>query len=159
MCDRRSSDAESADRLGVAERREDLLRAIGEHGRRLVERHAAGHRDARRERERRSRGERRRTRRPRARARRASASVSPAAASIAGDGVSPAASAAASGSPPGSAAATVERGRRPLRPDPSSRQRRITRSTAGSRSRTIDDGVVTVPVSCSCFRSPSVFAS
>ena len=28
--------------FGVAERRENLLRAIGEHGRRLVERHAAG---------------------------------------------------------------------------------------------------------------------
>ena len=69
--------------------------------------------------------------------------VSPAAASISGDGVSPAASAAASGSPPGSAAATASA-------DPGrcagsrSRQRRITRSIAGSRSRTIDEGVVIV---------------
>ncbi len=44
-------------------------------------------------------------------------------------------------------------------PDRASRQRRISRSTAGSRSRTIDEGVVSVPVSCSCFRSPSDFAS
>ncbi len=87
-----------------------------------------------------------------------SASCSPAATSIAGEGVSPAASAAASGSPPGSDAATVsaDGGRCS---GSFARQRRMTRSIAGSRSRTIDDGVVIVPVSWSCFRSPSDFAS
>ena len=59
------------------------------------------------------------------------ASVSPAAASMSGDGVSPAASAAASGSPPGSAAATVERRRRPL-------LRILRRGSAGSRARSPD---------------------
>ncbi len=60
---------------------------------------------------------------------------SPAAATISGEGVSPAASAAASGSPPGSAAATASaeggrwRGSR-------SRQRSTARSTAGSRPST-----------------------
>ena len=44
----------------------------------------------------------------------ASAPCSPAAATISGDGVSPAASAAASGSPPGSAAATASAEARPL---------------------------------------------
>ena len=59
-----------------------------------------------------------------------SALVSPAAATISGDGVSPAASAAASGSPPGSAAATAsaEAGRCA---GSGSRQRRIARSIAG----------------------------
>ena len=78
-----------------------------------------------------------------------SALCSPAAATISGDGVSPAASAAASGSPPGSAAdtASADAGRCA---GSRSRQRRIARSIAGSRSRTTDDGVATVPVSCSC---------
>src|ERR1035438_7854477 len=65
---------------------------------------------------------------------------SPAAATISGDGVSPAASAAASGSPPGRAAATAraDAGRAA---GSTSRQRRITRSTAGSMSRTSVEGV------------------
>ncbi len=62
------------------------------------------------------------------------ASMRPAAATIAGDGVSPAASAAASGSPPGSAADTAIAlaGRSVASRE---RQRWITRSTAGSSSR------------------------
>jgi hypothetical protein len=69
------------------------------------------------------------------------ASLSPAAsaATISGDGVSPAASAAASGSPPGNAAATAiaDCGRSA---GSFSRQRRIARSAAGSRSLTTDEG-------------------
>ncbi|HEV8346053.1 MAG TPA: hypothetical protein VGQ16_05745 [Vicinamibacterales bacterium] len=86
------------------------------------------------------------------------ASVSPAATSSSGDGVSPAASASASGLPPGSAAATAsaDPGRRP---GSRSRQRRMIRSTAGSRSRTTDVGVVIVPLSCNCINSCSVLAS
>ena len=63
------------------------------------------------------------------------ASASPAAATMSGEGVSPAARAAATGSPPGSAAATdsAEAGR--LRGS-GARQRRMTRSTAGSMSFT-----------------------
>jgi hypothetical protein len=66
---------------------------------------------------------------------------SPAAATISGDGVSPAASAAASGSPPASAAATAiaDDGRRA---GSLSRQRTITRSTAGSMSGIRVDGLV-----------------
>lgn len=66
----------------------------------------------------------------------------PAAATSAGDGVSPAATAARSGSPPGSAAITrcAEAGRSW---GPSSMQRRITFSTAGSISRcTLEGGVL-----------------
>ena len=68
-------------------------------------------------------------------------SVSAAAATISGDGVSPAASAAASGSPPGSADATAmaDEGRRA---GSCSRQRRITRSIAGSSRRRSSDGFV-----------------
>ena len=59
-----------------------------------------------------------------------------------GDGVSPAARAAASGSPPGKAAATARadlgRSRGSF-----SRQRRITRSTAGSMSAVSAEGGVT----------------
>mgnify|MGYP003693783551 CR=1 FL=1 len=67
-------------------------------------------------------------------------------------------SAAASGSPPGSAAATasVDPGRLA---GSRSRQRMITRSTAGSRSRTTDDGVGEAPLSCALIRSAIVFAS
>jgi hypothetical protein len=64
--------------------------------------------------------------------------TAPAAATISGDGVSPAASAAASGSPPGSEAITAwAEGGRLF--GSSSRQRAITRSTAGSMSRTMLD--------------------
>jgi len=65
-------------------------------------------------------------------------SPSPAAATIAGDGVSPAASAAASGSPPGSAAATAraEAGRAR---GSCAMQRTITRSTKGSISLTCEE--------------------
>ena len=64
----------------------------------------------------------------------------------AGDGVSPAAKAAASGSPPGSdaAAAATDFGRSW---DSFSRQRRITRSTAGSMSSTTSDGAFVEDVS------------
>ena len=67
------------------------------------------------------------------------------AATISGDGVSPAASAAAIGSPPGSAIATfsADDGRRF---GSSSRHLRIKRSTAGSRSLTRSVGLVCVPV-------------
>src|SRR5579863_1598 len=67
--------------------------------------------------------------------------VSPAAATICGEGVSPAANAAASGSPPGKAAATLSTfaGRAEASV---SRQRRITFSTIGSRSFTTDDGLL-----------------
>jgi hypothetical protein len=72
----------------------------------------------------------------------------PAAATISGDGVSPAAKAAASGSPPGSAAATAsaEVGRWV---GSLSRQRRMTRSTAGSSPETWVVGIVGV---LSCWR-------
>ena len=82
-----------------------------------------------------------------------SALRSPAAATISGDGVSPAASAAASGSPPGSAAATAsaEGGRCA---GSRSRQRRITRSTAGSRSLH-DATTARVTASLSCSRTSS----
>jgi len=75
-------------------------------------------------------------------------SLDPEAATIPGDGVSPAASAAASGSPPGSAAATcaTELGRAR---GSFSRQRMITRSTTGSMSRVISEGATGVaPVFC-----------
>ena len=87
-----------------------------------------------------------------------SALVAPAAATISGDGVSPAARAAASGSPPGSAAATAsaEAGRSA---GSCSRHLRITRSIAGSRSRTTDEGVEIVPLCCSAISSFSVLAS
>src|SRR5262245_57718441 len=64
-----------------------------------------------------------------------------AAATISGDGVSPAARAAARGSPPGSAAATsiAEEGRLD---GFFSRQRRITRSTFGSISFTCEEGLL-----------------
>ena len=64
---------------------------------------------------------------------------SPEAATISGEGVSPAAMAAISGSPPGSAAATS---RTDLGRCEASfcRQRRITRSTTGSISSTSDEG-------------------
>ena len=77
----------------------------------------------------------------------ASPSPTPAAATISGEGVSPAASAAASGSPPGSAAATcvAEDG---LCAGSFSMQRRITRSTAGSMSLTTDDGAVGASSAC-----------
>ena len=70
-----------------------------------------------------------------------SPSFSPAAATISGDGVSPAASAAASGSPPGNAAAIcrAEAGRFA---GFFSRQRSITRSTRGSMSFKCADGAV-----------------
>ena len=82
----------------------------------------------------------------------------PAAATISGDGVSPAASAAASGSPPGSAAATCTADDGRARGS-FSRQRRMTRSTAGSKPARTFDGAV--GVSCSCLRriSASVGAS
>ena len=66
--------------------------------------------------------------------------VWPASATTSGDGVWPASSAAASGSPPGRAAATAsaERGRFS---GSGSRHQRIARSTAGSRSRTTEDGL------------------
>ena len=69
----------------------------------------------------------------------ASALTAPAAATISGDGVSPAASAAASGSPPGNAAATAsaDAGRMA---GSRCRQRMMARSIAGSRFVTIDDG-------------------
>ena len=63
--------------------------------------------------------------------------TSPASATICGDGVSPAASAAASGSPPGSPPAPR---RRAAGAGSGSRQRRMTRSTAGFRPETCDDG-------------------
>src|ERR1700691_1384742 len=72
-----------------------------------------------------------------------SPAVSPDAATICGEGVSPAASAAASGSPPGRAAATLSTVAG--RADGSvSRQRRMTRSITGLRSLTTDDGRLTV---------------
>ncbi len=63
----------------------------------------------------------------------------PAAATISGEGVSPAANAAANGSPPGSAAPTLkaERGRCE---GSRSRQRRMARSTAGSKFLTTLEG-------------------
>ncbi len=69
-----------------------------------------------------------------------SAPSPPAAATISGEGVSPAAIAAARGSPPGSAAATSDAvaGRFS---GSLSRQRRMARSTAGSMSETWLDGV------------------
>ena len=81
----------------------------------------------------------------------------PAAATISGDGVSPAASAAASGSPPGRAAdtASAEAGRRA---GSGSRQRRMARSIAGSIAVTIVDGGVIDRVSCCVTRSPTVAA-
>jgi len=74
----------------------------------------------------------------------------PAAATISGEGVSPAAMAAASGSPPGSAAATcaAEDGRCA---GSFSMQRRIARSTAGSISLTSMEGEVGGSSTC-CLR-------
>jgi hypothetical protein len=91
-----------------------------------------------------------------------SAPSPPAAATIWGDGVSPAASSAASGSPPGSPSSTcaADRGRND---GSDSRQRRMIRSTTGSRSeacRLREVGGVSertrfhparVSASCGCF--------
>jgi hypothetical protein len=87
-----------------------------------------------------------------------SPSVSPAAATISGDGVSPAASAAANGSPPGSAADTcnAEMGRFA---GSFSRHRSITRSISGSRSRTSVDGFVGAASSLAFINSGRVAAS
>ena len=80
-------------------------------------------------------------------------SPSPAAATISGDGVSPAASAAASGSPPGSAAATAsaERGRC-AGPAPGSAGSRAPRP--GSRSRTTVDRLAGVALLLQPDQSP-----
>jgi len=82
----------------------------------------------------------------------------PAAATISGDGVSPAASAAARGSPPGSDADTriAEAGRRA---GSLSRQRTIASSIAGSSVFTIVVGAVNAPDWCRSISSLSVFAS
>ncbi len=90
-------------------------------------------------------------------------SFSPDAATISGDGVSPAASAAAIGSPPGSAIATFNADEGRLRGSVS-RQRRITRSIVGSRSLTSEVGVVCEspgrrPVNISCNTRPSEYRS
>jgi hypothetical protein len=83
---------------------------------------------------------------------------SPAAATISGEGVSPAANTAASGSPPGKAAATARAD--PGRRDGSgSRQRRSAASIAGSIVLTTADGAVRSPVSYCATRSPTVFAT
>jgi hypothetical protein len=87
-----------------------------------------------------------------------SPSVSPAAATSSGDGVSPAARAAASGSPPGSPAATAiaEAGR--CRGS-GCRQRMITRSAVGSRSRATLVMLTGAARSCICMSSISDAAS
>ncbi len=88
-----------------------------------------------------------------------SPSFSPEAATISGEGVSPAASAAAIGSPPGSAIATFSADEGRLRGS-ASRHRRITRSIVGSRSFTSVVGVACdspgrFPVNISCSTRPS----
>ena len=76
----------------------------------------------------------------------------PAAATISGDGVSPAASAACNGSPPGkewaTASALAGRSTGSL-----SRQRRIARSTTGSSPSMKSEGVVGVDSICICASS------
>lgn len=81
----------------------------------------------------------------------------PAAATILGEGVSPAARAAARGSPPGSAAdtASADAGRRA---GSFSKQRRIARSTAGSISVMIVDGWVGLISRCNRTSSETVAA-
>ncbi len=83
---------------------------------------------------------------------------SPAAATISGDGVSPAAIAAARGLPPGKAAATciAERGRDA---GSFSRQRRITRSTAASISGVSLEGGVGCSRKCLARQSETLLAS
>jgi len=84
-------------------------------------------------------------------------SFNPDAATISGEGVSPAAIAAASGSPPGSATANCatdpgrERGSRSM-------HRRIRRSTTGSTPSLISDGAVGVDPSF-CARSSAIVAA
>ena len=82
----------------------------------------------------------------------------PAAATISGEGVSPAASAAASGSPPGNAAATcaTDDGRCA---GSFSRHLRITRSTAGSNPGATFDGAVGASSVCFLLRSSRLAAS
>ena len=145
-------------RIGVAESAEDLLRAIGKHRRRLVERHAAGNGCARGERGDRHERRARRTQPPRRRARPRSPRFrrQPRACPVTAFRRRPARPPADRRRAMRRRSSSADAGRCAGSFD---RQRRMTRSIAGSRSRTIDDGVVTVPVSCSCFRSPSVFAS
>ena len=84
--------------------------------------------------------------------------VCPCAATISGEGVSPAASAAASGSPPGSATITASAlgGRFS---GSGSRHRRMTFSTAGSTSDAIDDMLVRCADSSRSIRCWSDLAS